>query len=134
MRGVSIKQAADPSRAMRLKHQFPSSLQAMSKPNKILLQIGLYSTTLHILLQLTMFFHSGKFLFISYNMLYYDWFNGSITVLFFVEHAVWLHVLWTLARPPYLSLIITYIAVMLIIIAWTMEVVVPVEQDPVDLH
>ena len=112
----------------------PTYNPPLHRPSRVLLLIGVYSTTLHILLQLIMFFYKGKYEFISYNMLNYDWYNGSITVLFFVEHAVWLHVLWTLARPPYHSLVITYIAVMLIIIAWTMEVVVPVEPDPLDLH
>jgi hypothetical protein len=117
----------------------PQSYQARpnspgNRPNKIILLIGVYSTALHILLQLIMFFYLAKFNFISYNMLYYEWYNGSITVLLYIEHAVWLHILWTLARPPYISLIITYAAVLVIIIAWTMEVVVPVEPDPFDYH
>jgi hypothetical protein len=105
----------------------------LNRPNKTLLTIGVYCVTLHILLLLIMFFYS-KFLFISYNMLYYAWYNGSITVLFLIEHTVWLHMLWTLARPPYISLIITYTAVLLLTIAWVMEVVIPVEPDPFDHH
>jgi hypothetical protein len=77
-------------------YQHPS----IHRPNKTLLQIGVYSVILHILLQLIMFFYRRRYVFISSNMACYEWFNGSITVLFLIEHAVWLHMLWTLARPP----------------------------------
>jgi hypothetical protein len=104
-----------------------------TRPNTTLVTIGVYSIPLHILLLLTMFFYS-KFSFISCNMLDYAWFNGTITVLLLIEHAVWLHLLWTLARPPYISLIITYTGVLLLTIAWIMEVVIPVVPDPSDYH
>ena len=104
-----------------------------ARPNKSLLTIGVYCVYLHILLLSTMFFYS-KFSYISCNMLDYAWFNGSITVMLLIEHAVWLHVLWTLARPPYRSLVLTYTAVLLLTIAWIMEVVIPVYPDPFDYH
>lgn len=117
-----------------MKREYPLTTPSSHRPNKTLLQIGVYSVMLHILLLLIMFFHRERYVYISSNMLYYEWFNGSITVLFLIEHAVWLHMLWTLARPPYFSLVITYTAVLLQTIAWTMEVVIPVDPDPYDYH
>ena len=39
-----------------------------------------------------------------------------------------------LAQPPFYSLIAAYTGVFLLIISWVMEVVVPVEPDPLDTH
>jgi hypothetical protein len=117
-----------------MKREYPLTTPSNPRPNKTLLQIGVYSVILHILLQLIMFFYKNRYIFISYNMLNYEWFNGSITVLFLIEHAVWLHMLWMLARPPYFSLGVAYTAVLLLTIAWIMEVVVPVDPDPYDYH
>ena len=84
----------------QLHYQLHYQHASIHRPNKTLLQIGVYSVTLHILLQLIMFFYKQRYVYISSNMLYYEWFNGSITVLILIEHTVWLHMLWTLARPP----------------------------------
>jgi hypothetical protein len=105
----------------------------ITPPNKILLQIGLYSILLHIQILLTMYFYS-KFNYISCAMADFDYFNGSISVLLLIEHAVWLHLLWTLGSPPYHSLFVSYLGVLVLTSAWIMEVVVPIDADPHNQH
>ena len=110
-----------------------NQLKSLENPNKVLIQIGVLSVLVHILILLTMFFYS-KFSYISNNMLNYEWFNGTITILLLIEHAVWLHLLWCLAGNNYYNLTIAYVGVLLLTISWVMEVVVPVIPDPFDHH
>jgi hypothetical protein len=105
----------------------------INTPNKTLLQIGQYSVLLHIQILLTMYFYSG-YNYISCAMFNFEYFNGTISMLLIIEHAVWLHVLWTLGRPPYHSLFVSYLGVFVLTSAWIMEVVVPIEPDPFRHH
>ncbi len=111
----------------------PIYFKPIKKGNKVLLNIGFLSVTVHLLILLTMYFASG-YQWISYLMLENEWFAGTVTVLFLIEHAVWLHLLWVIADPPYYSLGLAYIGVLLSIISWVMELVIPTEPDPKGLH
>jgi hypothetical protein len=110
-----------------------TALPTKQEPNQTILKTGIASITLHIFILLVMFFYS-KYQFISYNMLNHIWFNATIAVLLLIDHAVWLHLLWDLALAPFYSLLTAYTGVLILVIAWVMEVVVPIEPDPVDLH
>jgi hypothetical protein len=102
-------------------------------PNKLLVRIGLLSTVLHVLILLTMFCYS-RFNYISYNMSRHEWFNGSISMLLLIEHVVWLHLLWSLARHPYYNLIISCLGVLCLTTSWIKQVVVPENKDPFQHH
>ena len=110
-----------------------SKQEQHSKPNKLLLDIGCISITAHLLILLTMYFASG-YQWISYLMLYHEWFAGTVTVLLLIEHSVWLHLLWDSAYPPYYSLGLAYIGVLLSVTCWVMELIIPTEPDPKGLH
>jgi hypothetical protein len=99
-------------------------------PSRILIQIGLLSVFMHILALLTMMYHSYNF--ISCIMSGYEWFSGTITMLLLIEHAVWLHLVWSVAihdRHLHTALILSYAGVLLLTTMWTMELVVPIEPD-----
>lgn len=106
---------------------------AMQHPNKILLYIACICVTAHLLILITMFFASG-YNWISYLMIDYEWFAGTVTVLLLIEHSVWLHLLWNLAQPPYYSLGLAFLGVLVCITSWVMEIVVPTVPDPKNLH
>jgi hypothetical protein len=102
-------------------------------PNKPIVRIGLLSAVLHVLILLIMFYNS-KYNYISYNMSRHDWFNGSISMLLLIEHAVWIHLLWSLARYPYYNLVICCLGTFALVFAWIMQIVVPVHRDPHQHH
>ncbi len=101
-------------------------------PIKSFMQIGLASSIIHILILLTMFYHSNNY--ISCIMFEYVWFNATITMFLLIEHVIWLHLLWTFARPPYTTLTVSFIGVLLLVTSWIMEVVVPIEPDEHKYH
>jgi hypothetical protein len=74
------------------------------------------------------------FEFISSNMLNHVWYNATITVLILIVHAIWAHMIWVLSIPPHYDLVIALTGILILVIAWVMEVVVPVLPDPDDLH
>jgi hypothetical protein len=102
-------------------------------PSKVLLQIGLASVLLHMLVLLTMFFCTG-YHWISYILLDYPWFGGVSTVLLLVEHTVWLHLLWEFAYGQTCSLVLAYFGVLTMTASWAMELIIPTEPDPYSVH
>jgi hypothetical protein len=57
-------------------------------------------------------------------------------MLFLIEHIVWMNLLWISVEPDEFSwgLLLAYTGILIASVAWVMEVVVPVEPDPFDLH
>lgn len=101
-------------------------------PSRVLVNFGVSSVILHMMILLVVFFYTNNY--ISCAMFNYEWYNASITMCLLIEHAVWLHLLWTLATAPYYSLVISYLAVLFSVISWTVVVVIPMEPDPLRLH
>jgi hypothetical protein len=102
-------------------------------PSKLLLCLGCLCNTTLILIVFTAYI-VYDFDFISSNMLNHVWYNGTITVLILLVHAIWAHMIWVLSIPPFYDLVIAYSGILLLIVAWVMDVVVPVLPDPGDLH
>jgi hypothetical protein len=103
--------------------------------SNILIRIGLLSVTLHILMVSLMFYHDYNF--ISCAMQNYEWFSGTITMLLLIEHTVWLHLVWTVSihnSYSHNALIISFVGVLFLSSMWIMELVVPIEPDPLKHH
>lgn len=89
----------------------------------------------HMIILLVMFFVSGC-QFVSEILLHTIWYSGTMTMLFLIEHVAWVYVLWVLScePPPYWRLTIAYLGVLLAIISWVMEIVVPINPNIMGLH
>ncbi len=75
--------------------------------------------------------------FISENMLYVIWYCATITMLFLIEHVVWMYVLWVESTDkvfPFWRLGVAYLGVLVACVLWVMEVMVPMEPNVGGLH
>lgn len=104
------------------------------KLNTGLLLIGCASVGSHLVILVAMFLANGR-RFVSEYMMDIIWYCATITMLFLIEHAVWLYVLWVVSRPPFLwRLGVAYFGVLVACVSWVMEVVVPMVPNVGKLH
>jgi hypothetical protein len=97
--------------------------------------VGSISLTAHIIILVAMYFQ-GTHLLISHNLIKYVWYAATTTMLFIIEHAVWLNLLWISAEPGEFSyfLLAAFAGVLLATVSLLVDVVVPVEPDPQGIH
>ena len=104
------------------------------KLNTGLLLIGCASVGSHLVILVAMFLANGR-RFVSEYMMDIIWYCATITMLFLIEHAVWLYVLWVVSRPPFWwRLGVAYFGVLVACVSWVMEVVVPMVPNVGKLH
>lgn len=130
-----------PARMIRYRQLSPDSEAYRCVPSgpyrfHYLLTFGALCLLAHLVVTTGMFVGSD-FRFISDGLMNHVWYAGTATVLFLLEHAVWVCLLWVVCAwvgASLYGLFAAYLGVLTVTVGWVMCVVVPTEPDPDGLH